>query len=305
MPMAGSEMVATLDLGYGDRPAPFGFWTRTEHGWVVIAVSDPHKSIAESRYQACRPPKSERPAQLSGDMIISLSSYPSTGQVRKLRSAFPPTAERSRTTCVETSGDVAEFLLPEMKTELRYEEALSPRNSLTSDSPTEERQAQYDRIGWWKGPFAAPQARKSVREFWVDQGAKGAEWLVDRISTETHVEILDGVAGVLKAIGPAAIEPIVRKLEGKPTRDQAEVLLKSLGWIEARRDVTAIGPETRRVLCKTLERYLADKDADIRAAACAASRLLSRSEAVELLERRRAVERDSDVLEAIEDALCD
>ncbi len=92
---------------------------------------------------------------------------------------------------------------------------------------------------------------------------------------------------------PVSIVPTARKLEDEPTRDQAEVLLKSLGWIEAPQDVAAI---LRQNLGKTLEKYLSDVDADIRAAACAATRILPREQAIALLARQRASESDPRVL---------
>jgi hypothetical protein len=157
----------------------------------------------------------------------------------------------------------------------------------------------YRRIGWWKGPFATSEARKSVRKFWVDCGAGGAEWLIERIGRETHGDLLDGVANVLADIGQESIVPIAHKLKYEPARDQAEVLLKSLGWIEATQDAAISHPQD---LWTTLERYLSNPDADIRAAACAATRILPRHRARALLAQRRALELDPEVLRAIDES---
>ncbi len=130
----------------------------------------------------------------------------------------------------------------------------------------EEFNSEYGRIGWWKGPHATREAQNEVRQFWKSAGAAGAEWLVKRIAKETHGDILEGVANLLADIGPASIIPVVRELDAEPTRDQAEVLLKSLGWIEADHDAAVICPKG---LETTLEKYLTHSDADIRAAAWA------------------------------------
>jgi hypothetical protein len=159
----------------------------------------------------------------------------------------------------------------------------------------------YQRIGWRKGPYGSREAQKSVREFWVGQGAAGARWLVERLARETHVDVLDGAANLLADIGPKSIEPIASSLEYQPTRDHAEVLLKALGWIEAPQDVLAIQLDH---LVRTLARYLAHTDADIRAAASAATRILPPDRAIALLARRRESESDPGVLEAIDEA-CD
>ena len=127
----------------------------------------------------------------------------------------------------------------------------------------------------------------------------GAQWLVERIARETHVDVLDGVANLLADIGTKGIAAIARKLEAEPTRDQAEVLLKSLGWIEAPQDVGGIHLES---LGKSLEKYLWFEDVDIRVAACAATRILPGDRAGVLLDRRRATERDPRVLESIDEA---
>jgi hypothetical protein len=104
-------------------------------------------------------------------------------------------------------------------------------NTVLTEGEIEEFEEFYRRIGWWRGPVATPEARKSVREFWVDRGPRAVTWLVERIAKETHGDVLDGVANLLADIGPASIEPIIGKMEGEPTRDQAEVLLKALARV--------------------------------------------------------------------------
>ena len=165
---------------------------------------------------------------------------------------------------------------------------------------TEKFEQFYRKIGWWRGPNASQDVRTSVREFWTLSGSTGAKWLIDRIARETHIDVLDGVANLLADIGPSSIDPIIHKLKAKPTRDQVEVLLKALGWIEAPRHAIAIHQVD---LEDALQNYLGHTESDIRSAACAATRILPGSRALALLNRRRRVESDPEVLEAIDEAL--
>ena len=84
--------------------------------------------------------------------------------------------------------------------------------------------------------------RDSAHDFWVHSGTTGAEWLINRLATETHIDVLDGVANLLADLGATSIGPILTKLNARPTRDQADVLLRALGWAEAPRHAIAIPP---------------------------------------------------------------
>jgi hypothetical protein len=142
----------------------------------------------------------------------------------------------------------------------------------------------YRLIGWWRGPNSAPAVKRSVRDFWFHCGTTGTEWLIGRLATETHIDILDGVANLLADIGPTSIDPILNKLKARPTRDQAEVLLKALGWVKAPRhaiELPAVDVE------KILQAYLEHQDSDIRSSACAATSILPSDSAIALLRRRR------------------
>jgi hypothetical protein len=161
---------------------------------------------------------------------------------------------------------------------------------------------RYRRLGWSTGPFALQNVKRQTREYWVAEGVRGARWLAKRLATESHAEVMDAVASLLADIGHQSIPPIVDELDNEPTRDQAEVLLKALGWIEAPLDAAARNRETLR---RTLEKYASDEDADVRAAAYAATRILPSDAAVKLLARRRSYETDQYAREAIDEALAD
>lgn len=126
-----------------------------------------------------------------------------------------------------------------------------------------------------------------------------ASSLIDWLVTETNVEALDEIANRLADIGPSIIQPVMISLNGNPTRDQADVLLKALGWLDVPEGVSLFDPEISTAI---IERYLMDKEADVRAAACAATRILARDRRVALLADRRNAETDPYVLEAIEES---
>jgi hypothetical protein len=158
----------------------------------------------------------------------------------------------------------------------------------------------YQKIGWWKGSNARPAVKEQVRSFWKTSGSIGITWLIHRVSAETHADILDGVANLLADIGPSIVEPIIRTLVTRSGYEHVDVLLKSLGWVEAPPHAMGISQAT---LAITLKDYLWHPEPDVRAAACAATRLLQTEVARSLLNQRRKVESNREVVEAIDQAL--
>jgi hypothetical protein len=171
---------------------------------------------------------------------------------------------------------------------------------LPSEPDQEQCEKHYRQLGWCKVPFAEPEVRNSTRDFWLNRGAAGAEWLINRLGNETHSDALDAVANLLADFGIEAAGPILNKLQNKPISDQSEVLLKALGWIESTEDAAPIDPELGE---KTLAGYFLAQDSDVRAAAYAATRILPRERAVALLEGRRGFESDAFATGALDEAL--
>jgi hypothetical protein len=163
-----------------------------------------------------------------------------------------------------------------------------------------EREKHYNRLGWSKGPYATAESRNLVREFWVEKGTEGAKWLIERISRERHIDALEAVANLLAEFGAAAVGPILNRLRDDPTRDEAEVLLNALSWIETTDDAVVIDVEN---VANVLEAFFSDTDPDIRAAAYYATRILPRFRAASLLSEQRSVERDGDAIGALNEAL--
>jgi hypothetical protein len=171
--------------------------------------------------------------------------------------------------------------------------------ALPPPSSEEEFEDAYQRIGWWKGPNATPEARALVRDFWRLQGNRGLSWLVSRLRREWHIDLLDGVASLLAQAGGASLVPILDELERQPRRDQAEALLKALGWMGE--EGIAVPPSSVKRLETALSMFLHQDDTGLREWAARAVRLLPREQAVALLGRHIDGEPDADVRQVMED----
>jgi hypothetical protein len=168
------------------------------------------------------------------------------------------------------------------------------------ESCSDEDEEEYRRLGWWKGPDAAPESIARGVRYWRGRGAGGARWLARRLRGESHIDVLDGAAGLLADLGDAALGPIVAELEVEPTRDQAEALLKALGWLAE----GGHGSDSLTFrLARALDPFLSHDDDDLRARAAGAAVLLPEGLAAVLLRARRSAETVEEVRAAIDDAL--
>ncbi|MGP0065006.1 MAG: hypothetical protein ACLQGP_15590 [Isosphaeraceae bacterium] len=171
--------------------------------------------------------------------------------------------------------------------------------SLASPSSEEDFEDAYQKIGWWKGPNATPETRARVREFWRLQGDRGLGWLVGRLRREWHIDLLDGVASILAQAGGAAIVPILDELEHQPRRDQAEALLKALGWMGE--GGISVPPTSAKRLEAALLMFLHQDEAGLREWATRAVRVLPREQASAVIGSQLDGESDPDVRQAIEE----
>jgi len=159
---------------------------------------------------------------------------------------------------------------------------------------------QYQKIGWWKGPQATSSARKAVQDFWARQGPRGARWLVRRLRSESHLDLLSGVANLLADLGEVSLRPVVDELEFDPSRDQAEALLKALGWLAAAGLTSGLFAGQ---LAPILAAFLTRDDPDLREAACRATSLLAPQRALGLLEPCLPVESSAEVRQTMEETI--
>jgi hypothetical protein len=164
----------------------------------------------------------------------------------------------------------------------------------------EAAEADYQALGRFTGKLAAAPVQAAAREFWVSSGERGARWLARRLHWEFHVDTLHAPSAQLADLGEAAIGPIVEELGGHPTPEQAEALLKALGWIGESPSALIIEATAFELL---LARFLQHRDPDVREGAALAMRLLPSARAAYWLRRRQLEERDKYVTPTIEDEL--
>jgi hypothetical protein len=160
----------------------------------------------------------------------------------------------------------------------------------------EEAEQRFRGLGNWKN---AAQG-EAAREYWRTAGVEGIEWLVRRLRSERHVEVLHDAAALLADLGRGSIGPVLEELACDPAPDQALALLRALGWLgETSERPTLEGAQGELTLAELLQHG----DPDIREAAACAMRLLRPERAAHWLSMRRRVEPDANVREAIDDEL--
>lgn len=177
-----------------------------------------------------------------------------------------------------------------------------PSNQSTIDRPEQHYVEYYRRINWERGEFASDAARADIKAFWINSGQAGAEWLLRRFLQETDFAVQEGVANLLADIGPGSIRPIIRVLRRQLRSDRVEFLLKALGWIGP---IGSQGIVDEKDLIGLIEFYLKNADQDVRVAACSATGILSREQAIGILRRQLERESDSSIIEVIEDFIAD
>lgn len=156
---------------------------------------------------------------------------------------------------------------------------------------------EYQKIGRWTGPEAAPEAREKRWEFWRLSGVGGVRWLVRRLREERHIDVLHGAASLLAGLGEVVLEPVFEELARANSRDQSLCLLWSLVSLSE-------AVPTLRMDARASEAILADRlqddDPDLREAAAEAMRLVESEQAARWLELRLKDEADDDVRRTME-----
>jgi hypothetical protein len=174
------------------------------------------------------------------------------------------------------------------------------RGAPTRSFSPNDAQRFYDCLGAWRGPLATPKVQQEALGFWRSNGEEGVRWLVRRLRDEHHVDALHGVASLLADLGEVILGPVFEELSAHPSSDQALALLRALGWLsEAEGAPRLEGVQAELVLADLLQ----DDQADIRAAAAQALRLLSREKALRWLSRRLRDETNQEVRATLEDEL--
>jgi hypothetical protein len=158
--------------------------------------------------------------------------------------------------------------------------------------------AHFNEIGRATGAYADPAQRSSEYRFWQQLGAAGAGWLILRVEHAQTLTQAWGIADVLAAIGPAAIDPICESLAANPSEELADVLLSAIGGMSP----TRVEPWAD-VIAGNLRVFLRHPDDAVRSKAVAATSILPAATALTILTDRRGDETDDSVLSAIDDEI--
>jgi hypothetical protein len=171
-----------------------------------------------------------------------------------------------------------------------------PRERPPHEFRPDEAERNFRGLGLWK----SPQFGDWAREYWLASGAQEVQWLVRRLRSERHVEVLHDAAAILADLGRLSIGPILEELGNAPAPDQTSALLRALGWLGESHERPVIeGAQGELILADLLH----DENPDVREAAARAMRLLRPGRAAHWLTRRRLVEPDAAVLDSIEEEL--
>jgi hypothetical protein len=238
---------------------------------------------------------------LPESLLVHIAATPEA-IVREVRLAAAIRWLRLGRISLDEAAEVAGLGHAEFDTALAEATRAPREETIPSGRPftPEEAEAHYQVLGAWKGPAAARDVQRAAKEFWRDAGGAGVRWLVGRLHDEVVVDALHGAGSMLADLGDIAIAPIVERLRGDPSHDQALTLLKALGWLgESDRRPRLAGAEAELILAERLQ----DEDPDMREAAACAMRLLNPQRARRWLERRFRDEPDAEVRRTLEEEL--
>jgi hypothetical protein len=102
--------------------------------------------------------------------------------------------------------------------------------NLSTTSPIYEE--LYLRIGRWVGPFARPDAKRTLLDEWKRYGADAALWLVQRIKHERNLDALEGATEVLTSMGSLAAPYLIGALRVSADEHDVDSQLKYIRILE-------------------------------------------------------------------------
>ena len=149
---------------------------------------------------------------------------------------------------------------------------------------------EYQALGRLRGERATATGRARARTTWLVWGASAAEWLVQRLTSETDVEVVSQAVDVLADLGVVSFGPVLRTLGEKPTGERLLPLLEALAFVPP-----AESQPTMVRIVNILKRYIQHSDADFRDHAYHATRALPGPVALDLLREALATEPSADL----------
>lgn len=120
-----------------------------------------------------------------------------------------------------------------------------------------------------RGINATPEGRTASRKVWLDHGADAAKWLIDRLRTEQHPEMVIGIAETITALGQMALPVALLELECSEATPEYAPLIEALAWM-----APPSQPQLISRIISIMNRYLASPHIDCQVAAVQLTRLL-------------------------------
>lgn len=177
-----------------------------------------------------------------------------------------------------------------------------PKAALTESEEKIKREREfaiaYEALADRRGVNATPSGRTQTRKLWLDAGPDAAEWLIKRIKTETHPDMIAGVAETITEMGAMALPIALRELERhEDAKPEFEALIEALAWMDP-----PVQPEQLSQINQIIDRYLESPQLECKLAAVQLTRLLDDDKALVILNATKgnAVQR---LREEIEDLL--
>lgn len=131
-----------------------------------------------------------------------------------------------------------------------------------------------------RGINATPAGRAASRKVWRDTGADAAKWLIHKLQTEQHPDMIIGIAETITDLGAVALPAILGELEGCAPKPEYAALVEALSWMDP--------PQNSSLLVRInsiADRYLASSDRDCQIAAVQLTRILDDRRARLLLDK--------------------
>jgi len=146
----------------------------------------------------------------------------------------------------------------------------SPKEAEETFERTREFEIAYYALADRRGINATPEGRTASRKVWLDHGAYAAKWLIDRLRTEQHPEMIIGIAETITALGQMALPDALLELERSEATPEYAPLIEALAWM-----APPSQPQLISRIISIMNRYLASSDIDCQVAAVQLTRLLA------------------------------
>src|SRR2546426_882103 len=117
--------------------------------------------------------------------------------------------------------------------------------------------------------YNQPAGRTASRKVWLDAGADAARWLINRLRTEQHPEMIIGIAETITELGAVALPTALAELERDEAKPEYAALVEALAWMTPPPQPLLMS----RIAC-IIDRYLRSPHIDCQVAAVQLTRIL-------------------------------